>query len=369
MLRRDRSGSGRAGRISEVRRRAQHLPQLHLGKRRAGAAAHAASERDPGGLAWRRPVEPALGPERRRVRPQVLAPHRQPQARRHLNPGGQVVPADARRREQQPRGDGQRRAHAHHLLDDRVEVRGVALSQASVDGGIAREPLERPRQRRRRAVVAADQQRHQLVAQVTVRRGVALLVALLEQEVEHRVAARLPAPAAPPARAAPRRSARPPRRKRPHGLRGPKSRITSAIARICGSDRTVPSADSITSRRRAASPPSRGAEHDPQDHLERQLAHPLKRHHAAVPGRSARCARARRSSARTRASARRGTGPAAAAARAGARLRRAAGSSARPANGRRNSQLWPAGAIAGSSRKISRTASGWENSTIGCSVQ
>ena len=40
-----------------------------------------------------------------------------------------------------------------------------------------------------------------------------------------------------------------------------------------------------------------------------------------------------------------------------------------PANGRRNSQLWPAGAIAGSSRNISRTASGLENSTIGSSVQ
>ena len=45
------------------------------------------------------------------------------------------------------------------------------------------------------------------------------------------------------------------------------------------------------------------------------------------------------------------------------------GSSASPANGRRNSQLCPAGAIAGSRRKTSRTASGLENSTIGSSVQ
>ena len=40
-----------------------------------------------------------------------------------------------------------------------------------------------------------------------------------------------------------------------------------------------------------------------------------------------------------------------------------------PANGARNSQLWPAGAIAGSSRNTERTASGPENSTIGSSVQ
>ena len=40
-----------------------------------------------------------------------------------------------------------------------------------------------------------------------------------------------------------------------------------------------------------------------------------------------------------------------------------------PANGRTNSQLWPAGAIAGSSRNTARTASGLENSTIGSSVQ
>jgi hypothetical protein len=40
-----------------------------------------------------------------------------------------------------------------------------------------------------------------------------------------------------------------------------------------------------------------------------------------------------------------------------------------PANGRRNSQLCPAGAIAGSSRNSSRTGSGLEKSTIGSSVQ
>src|SRR5918992_5172889 len=40
-----------------------------------------------------------------------------------------------------------------------------------------------------------------------------------------------------------------------------------------------------------------------------------------------------------------------------------------PANGRRNSQLCPAGATAGSRRKTSRTASGCEKSTIGSSVQ
>ena len=40
-----------------------------------------------------------------------------------------------------------------------------------------------------------------------------------------------------------------------------------------------------------------------------------------------------------------------------------------PANGRKNSQLWPAGAVAGSSRKISRTGSGSENRTMGSDVQ
>ena len=40
-----------------------------------------------------------------------------------------------------------------------------------------------------------------------------------------------------------------------------------------------------------------------------------------------------------------------------------------PANGRRYSQLCPAGAMAGSRRKISRTAAGLENRTMGSSAQ
>ena len=131
--------------------------------------------------------------------------------------------------------------------------------------------------------MTADEQRHQLVAQVTVRRGVALLVALLEQDVEHRVAARLPAPlrhqleqhlvealdrhpeAAPGAvspEVAHHERHRQDLRQRP--------------------DRAKRRFDHGAQPRRLA--PVGGAEHDPQDHFEGQLAHPVKRHHAPVPG-------------------------------------------------------------------------------------
>ena len=50
-----------------------------------------------------------------------------------------------RRREQQT-GAMVSAGRSHHLLDDGVEIGRVALSQASVYGGIVRQPLERPRQ-------------------------------------------------------------------------------------------------------------------------------------------------------------------------------------------------------------------------------
>src|SRR3954451_21570305 len=55
----------------QARRGAQHLAHLHLGERRSGAAPHTSAERDPRHRVWRRALEPALGPGRAGLRPEV----------------------------------------------------------------------------------------------------------------------------------------------------------------------------------------------------------------------------------------------------------------------------------------------------------
>ncbi len=73
-------------------------------------------------------------------------------------------------------------------------------------------------------------------------------------------------------------------RKRPHGLCGPRSRRTSTIASVRGSERTSASVPSIASRRRAALDVPLGAEHNPQNHLKCQLSHAIKRDDPPSPG-------------------------------------------------------------------------------------
>ena len=278
---------------SQVRGRAQDLAHLHLGERRAGAAPHAAAERDPRQRVRPRALEPALGAEGGGVRPQVLAADRQPDARGDLHARRAAVAGDLDGREQPPRRDRQRRADPQRLLDDGVEVGGVAVAQAGLHRRMAREALERPRERRGRAVVAADEQRHELVAQVAVGRRPAVLVALLEQERQHRVVARVGRRRAMmSSSSASKRSTA--TRKRPHGLRGPRSRWTSAIASIRGIERTLSSVVSTACAQPRRLVVAARAEDDAQDDLERQLAHPLERRDAPAPGAQLAGARGRR---------------------------------------------------------------------------
>jgi hypothetical protein len=58
----------------------------------------------------------------------------------------------------------------------------VSAGRTREHRGRAGQALKRPRQRRRRAVVAAHQQRHQLIAQALIGGRVAVLVALGQQQ-------------------------------------------------------------------------------------------------------------------------------------------------------------------------------------------
>ena len=100
--------------------------------------------------------------------------------------------------------------------------------------------------------MARHQQRHELVAQVAVARRVAVLVALLEQHASIESS-----PGSARRRAITSNSSESkcstPSRKRPHGLRGPRSRCTSAIESIRGIERTVSSVPWTASRSSAVS--------------------------------------------------------------------------------------------------------------------
>ena len=194
---------------------------------------------------------------------------------------------------------------------------------------MAGEPLERPRQRGRRGVVARHEQRHELVAQVAVARPVAVLVALLEQHRQHRVVARVGAAAGdhleqqrvealhPQPEAAPR-AARAEialhQRHREHP-RHRAHRVERSVDRVAQLRRLALAAD---------------AEHDPENRLERQPLHALERHDAAAPTAQLLARELRDKRLEARASARRGKAPESACARGGARRRRAARSSDLP---------------------------------------
>ena len=196
---------------------------------------------------------------------------------------GRDLPArDRHRLDQLSRRDRERRPNAEHLLHDRFEIGRIALAQPRLDAGMAGEPLERPRQRGRRGVVARHEQRHELVAQVAVARRVAVLVALLEQHRQHRVVARIGAAAGdhleqqrvevlhPQPEAAPR-AARAEialhERHREHP-RHRAHRVERAVDRLAQLRRLALAAY---------------AEDDLENRLERQPLHALDRHDAAVP--------------------------------------------------------------------------------------
>ena len=141
--------------------RAQHGLHLEQREARAEAAAHAAAERDPrvgaGGL-----LEEALGPERERVRVDVLARVHQQDVRLRPRRPREVVAGDLERRLQQPQDGGDDRPQPQRLLDDGVQVvlvlRAQPLPRVAGGGRGARAPTRarsRSSRGRRRAASAA----------------------------------------------------------------------------------------------------------------------------------------------------------------------------------------------------------------------
>ena len=101
----------------------------------------------------------------------------------------ELAAADLHRRLEPAQHDREHGPQPQRLLDHRVDVGLVARAQPRPRVRVAGEPLERPRQRGRRRLVAGDQQRHELVAQLGVgHRRAVVLVAGAEQHREHVVA-------------------------------------------------------------------------------------------------------------------------------------------------------------------------------------
>ena len=178
--------------------------------------------------------------------------------------------ADLERRGDAAGGDRQHRPHAQHLLDDGVEVGLVAVADPRLRLRVAREPLERPRERAGRRLVAGREHGHDLVAQ------------LLAGD-----------PGLARARASSEPSACPPRSI---------SRASSASTSRHGRQERVPGRAAVQRhrdqprqrRRHVERAADRGAqlrpldraEHDAQDHVERERLHPRQR--AQLAGRPAR---------------------------------------------------------------------------------
>ena len=162
--RRMRSPSAPVRGQREARRdRREDLAHLERRERGAEAAARAAAERDER-VRLRRAVEEALGPERRRVLPQVGAAVRQVDARRDMDARRERPAADLERLQRLAADDRQHGPHAQDLLDHGLQVRVVARAHAREDVGVAGQPLERPAERARGRLVAGGQQRDELVA-------------------------------------------------------------------------------------------------------------------------------------------------------------------------------------------------------------
>ncbi len=184
-------------------------------------------------------------------------------ARRHVHPGRQLEAVDAQRRGELARRDGEHRADAQGLLDHGVDPRLVAGAHAREDVRRAGQALQRPGERARGRLVAGGQQGDQVVAQLGVVEPGG------EQLGEHVVA--------PGARRAPARDERhellvdhrhapqerPPRAARPEVALGQRHR-RGARQRARDGQRAADV---------GGQPLVAGAEHGPQDHVERELLH------------------------------------------------------------------------------------------------
>ena len=172
----------------------KHDLHLQHRERRAEASPPPAAERDPR-VGPRGRIEEALRPERVGVRVDVGVVMEQVGVGHETASGGVGPAADlVGLGDEARRGVRQHRAAAKRLLDRRSQV-GLAvalvdlLQQAPERGRLAGEALEGPRQRRRGRLVARDEKRHQLVAELLVAHRRPVLVAGVEEHREDVVAA------------------------------------------------------------------------------------------------------------------------------------------------------------------------------------
>ena len=254
---------------------------------------------------------------------------------------GRQRPAVGRERlDDLARRDRQHRPQPQHLLDGRVEVRVVAVAQPRGHARVAREPLERPGERAGGRLVPGGEQRHDLVAQLVLGRAGG------DQLVDHgrcRGAGR-------GARGSPPAAAR--RRARPRARTAPRRRAARRERERDQARQRRRHVERLADRR--AQLRVGRAEHDAQDHVERQLLHPRQRAQrpAGLPAVELGGSPAPRRSRGAPPSARRGTAAASAAAGAGAPRRSRAGSSSRRRTARaRSSSRRPAATPAARRRR------------------
>ena len=114
-------------------------------------------------------LEEALGPERVRLRVVLRARVGEPDRRRHVGARGEREPVDVEVGGEPPAGERHDRAQPQRLRDDRAQVRGRRSARARASTSrMMGEQVQRPRQPGGRRLVARDQQRHQLVADLAV---------------------------------------------------------------------------------------------------------------------------------------------------------------------------------------------------------
>ena len=166
-----RSGLDRAqpGALEHAR---QHDPHLGQREARAQAAPGAAPERDPGVGVGSVVAEEALGPELLRLRVQVGAAVDRADRGVDLDAGRNLVAVERERLLAHHAPDaGDHRADAQRLLDHGVQVAVLALAGQGVDARVVQDQVKRPGQAGGGGLVAGQQQRQQLVADLAVGEG------------------------------------------------------------------------------------------------------------------------------------------------------------------------------------------------------
>ena len=200
---------------------------------------------------------------------------RQPDRRGDVGAGGQDHPVRAQLARQASAGQRDHRAQAQGLGDDRAQVgvvAGVELArEAREHVGVAGEQVERPRERGRRRLVAREQERHQLVADLAVLHPTAVLEAGGDQQRADVVARGRRLVRRPGARRSPRAGSRRSRAMSACSLAsgsGPPSRRDSRTENCRPADAVEPSSSTSSVAKARAARGVGDAEDRAQDDLE-----------------------------------------------------------------------------------------------------